>query len=318
MIEGRLCACLTAGSRSSMAIPNLFSFSPVVILAWVCASTLGLTRKAMVALTPRASANWLMMSNSGRLSTLKQEMPCSNARFISQSLFPTPAKTIFICWETSVDGCLDFASAHAVGSQAVFRDDGEDVFVGVGFYGVVNVEILIFSCFFLDCCNCFFQKVEVVIVEGRFDGLEALNGGKWLDGSSFWVYWVYINKSNSMKFHTIRFEGCQLAFCFSEWGYLLKSSSLNAWSAAFLSDSLTRKEMLWLLPPYEIMRKGISESAFCCQRFKANVGPSQVADYADDTHVVVHFNRAVVFQGFLKSGPGVPCCQWSARFRLPR
>ena len=90
--------------------------------------------------------------------------------------FPVSSKNDFICWETSVDGYLDFASALSLGCQAVFRDDGEDVFVGVGFYGVVNVEILIFSCFFLDCCNCFFQKVEVVIVEGRFDGLEALNG----------------------------------------------------------------------------------------------------------------------------------------------
>jgi hypothetical protein len=33
-----------------MAMPNLFSALPVEILAWVCASTSGLTRSAMGAL----------------------------------------------------------------------------------------------------------------------------------------------------------------------------------------------------------------------------------------------------------------------------
>lgn len=88
-----------------------------------------------------------------------------------------------------------------------------------------------------------------------------------------------------MKFHTIRFEGCQLAFAFSEWGYLLKSSSLNAWSAAFLSDSLTRKEMLWLLPPYEIMRKGISESAFA-----ASVSKPTLVHLKSPTTQMIHMS----------------------------
>ena len=80
---------------SRMSIPNLFSARPVVIFAWVWAPTLGFRRKATRATLPLAAASSLMTSNSGMLSTLKQKMSLSSPRFISQSLLPTPAKTIF-------------------------------------------------------------------------------------------------------------------------------------------------------------------------------------------------------------------------------
>ena len=60
-------------SMSCMLIPNLFSASPVVILAWVCAPTSGLMRKATRAIFPFAAASSLITSSSGTDSTLKQK-----------------------------------------------------------------------------------------------------------------------------------------------------------------------------------------------------------------------------------------------------
>ena len=81
-------------SISRMAMPNLFSARPVVILAWVCAPTLGFILNATFATFPLAAASSFITSSSGMLSTLKHDMSLSIPRFISQSLLPTPAKTI--------------------------------------------------------------------------------------------------------------------------------------------------------------------------------------------------------------------------------
>ena len=60
-------------------MPNLFSALPVVILAWVLASTSGLTRIETGATAPRAAAIREIWSSSGSDSTLKQRMPLSRA-----------------------------------------------------------------------------------------------------------------------------------------------------------------------------------------------------------------------------------------------
>ena len=75
-------------------MPNLFSASPVVMLACVCAPTSGLIRNATEATLPQFSARQLITSSSGILSTLKQKIFFSKPSFISLSFFPTPANTI--------------------------------------------------------------------------------------------------------------------------------------------------------------------------------------------------------------------------------
>ena len=90
-----LAACSITLSMSRMAIPNLFSASPVVMLACVWAPTLGLIRSAIRATFPFWAASSFITSSSGMLSTLNEKMSLSSPKFISQSLFPTPAYTIF-------------------------------------------------------------------------------------------------------------------------------------------------------------------------------------------------------------------------------
>jgi hypothetical protein len=75
-------------------MPNLFALVPVVIFAWVCASTSGLTRIAIEALTPSLPATWLILASSGSLSTWNEKMPASSASLISASVLATPAKTL--------------------------------------------------------------------------------------------------------------------------------------------------------------------------------------------------------------------------------
>ena len=57
---------------SRNAMPNLFSYVPVVILACVWASTFGFMRTAIGAIFFSRAATRLIRSNSGSLSALKQ------------------------------------------------------------------------------------------------------------------------------------------------------------------------------------------------------------------------------------------------------
>jgi hypothetical protein len=77
-----------------MGMPNLFSLLPVAILAWVFASTSGLTRMAMGAVAPREAATSLSARISGSLSRLNCRTPPISAARISPRVLPTPEKTI--------------------------------------------------------------------------------------------------------------------------------------------------------------------------------------------------------------------------------
>ena len=75
-------------------MPNLFSDLPVAILAWVRASTSGLTRSAIGAVRPSAVATSESAASSGSDSTLNWRMPWRRASSISALVLPTPEKTM--------------------------------------------------------------------------------------------------------------------------------------------------------------------------------------------------------------------------------
>ena len=83
-----------SASASSGKRPNLFSANPVVIWLCVCASTSGLSRSNIGAMSFFDPANRSMFSNSGTLSTTKAPIRASKESKISSSLLPTPAKKI--------------------------------------------------------------------------------------------------------------------------------------------------------------------------------------------------------------------------------
>ncbi len=77
-----------------MGTPNLFSVSPVVIFAWVRASTSGLTRSAQRARRPSPTATSDSAAASSALSMLSWRMSASSAARISARVLPTPEKTM--------------------------------------------------------------------------------------------------------------------------------------------------------------------------------------------------------------------------------
>ena len=77
-----------------MATPNLFSARPVVIFAWVRASTSGFTRSATRAVRPREVASAEIIPISSALSALIWRMSSARARRSSRSVLPTPEKTM--------------------------------------------------------------------------------------------------------------------------------------------------------------------------------------------------------------------------------
>ena len=84
----------------SILIPNLFSANPVVMLACVCAPTLGLIRKATLATLPLATASSLIISSSGmedmdHVIDVAQEM--KNVKFIGLHfhIFHTDTELVF-------------------------------------------------------------------------------------------------------------------------------------------------------------------------------------------------------------------------------
>ena len=78
---------------SAAAMPNLLRSVPVVILAWVAASTLGLTRTATGATRFLCDASRSIASSSGSDSTLNWKMPAASAAPSSRSVLPTPENT---------------------------------------------------------------------------------------------------------------------------------------------------------------------------------------------------------------------------------
>lgn len=76
-----------------------------------------------------------------------------------------------------------------------------------------------------------------------------------------------------------------IGVCFFGVGLFVEKFVAQCLERGFLSDSLTRKEMLWLLPPYEIMRKGISESAFA-----ASVSKPTLVHLKSPTTQMIHMS----------------------------
>ena len=76
-------------------MPNLFSDLPVAILAWVRASTSGLTRTEMHVVRPFDAAMVESNSSSGSDSTLMHKMPASTAAASSSAVLPMPENMIF-------------------------------------------------------------------------------------------------------------------------------------------------------------------------------------------------------------------------------
>ena len=77
-------------------MPNLFSDLPVAILAWVPASTSGLTRNEIRAVLPVSTASFDSNSSSGSDSTLMQRMSAASAARSSGSVLPTPENRILL------------------------------------------------------------------------------------------------------------------------------------------------------------------------------------------------------------------------------
>ncbi len=75
-------------------MPNLFSDFPVEILAWVRASTSGLTRTEMGAVRPASCASDDSSASSGSDSMLMQRMSSASASRSSAAVLPTPENTI--------------------------------------------------------------------------------------------------------------------------------------------------------------------------------------------------------------------------------
>ena len=91
----------------SMPTPNLFSFLPVEILAWVPASTSGLTRSVAGAVRPMARAVSARATPSGSCSILNWPMPSFRPCASSARVLPTPEKT------------MSFAGTPAASARAI-------------------------------------------------------------------------------------------------------------------------------------------------------------------------------------------------------
>ena len=75
-------------------MPNLLSALPVVILAWVPASTSGLMRSATFIVRPMELAMAEITSSSAALSTLIWPIASPIASRISRAVLPTPENTM--------------------------------------------------------------------------------------------------------------------------------------------------------------------------------------------------------------------------------
>ena len=120
-------------------MPNLFSALPVAILAWVFASTSGLTR------TEIAGGAALRLPRSRTAapapasdSTLTQRMPSSSASASSAAVLPMPENMIFSGGMPAATRALEFAARHHVGAGAELGQRRDHRLVGIRLHGVAD------------------------------------------------------------------------------------------------------------------------------------------------------------------------------------
>ena len=122
-------------------MPNLFSDLPVEILAWVPASTSGLTRTEIRAVLPASTASRDSSSSSGSDSTLMQRMSAASAARSSASVLPTPENKIFCGGNAGGQRPLQLAARHHVGAGAELCQRAQHRLVGVGLHGVADQRL---------------------------------------------------------------------------------------------------------------------------------------------------------------------------------
>ena len=146
-------------------MPNLFSASPVVILAWVCAPTSGLIRNET-----RGDfvffASQLVDDFQFRYAFHVEVGYTGIQAYIDFPVaFSYAGKHDFLRRESGVQTGFDFSAAYAVGSESSRTDDAQQFAVGIGFYGIMYMIIIVFARFCLDGIQCFTEQLRVVIIE---------------------------------------------------------------------------------------------------------------------------------------------------------
>ena len=123
-------------------MPNLFSDLPVAILAWVPASTSGLTRTEIRAVLPVSTASRDSNSSSGSDSTLMQRMSAASAARSSASVLPTPENRILCGGMPAASARFNSPPGHHVGAGAELCQRAQHRLVGVGLHGVADQRLL--------------------------------------------------------------------------------------------------------------------------------------------------------------------------------
>ena len=113
-------------------MPNLFSFLPVAILAWVSASTSGLTRIATGAVRPRSVATALSRRSSGTDSTLIWWIPAASAAAISAARLADPGKDDALGRHAGGERAAQLALRDDVGAGAEPGEQAQHGEVGIG------------------------------------------------------------------------------------------------------------------------------------------------------------------------------------------
>ena len=122
-------------------MPNLFSALPVVILAWVRASTSGLTRMATATVAPFDAAISEMRSSSGSDSTLKQRMPVSMAKAISRARLGDAGEDDRLGRGAGGERPAQFALRNHVEPGALGHEGADHRLVGIGLHGVADERV---------------------------------------------------------------------------------------------------------------------------------------------------------------------------------
>ena len=79
-------------------------------------------------------------------------------------------------FETSFYGSFYLSTAYAVYAKSRLSDDAEYGGVGISLYGIVYHEVIVFSCLFVYCAQCFAQQLCVIVVEWSSYGLKPFYG----------------------------------------------------------------------------------------------------------------------------------------------
>lgn len=130
-------------------MPNLFSASPVVMFAWVCAPTFWIYAECHTCYFAFSSGQLVYHVKFRNALYIETENVLVQADVYFLVAFPDTSKDDFIIWETCIGCSLDFTAAYTISTESCLAYYVQQLRISIGLYRIMHAEVLMFAGLFV-------------------------------------------------------------------------------------------------------------------------------------------------------------------------